>query len=176
MMTNYLIVPGLGNSGEAHWQTYFEHTLSNCKRIVQQEWDAPDCKDWMAAIDTAVSEFEPETVVLIGHSLGCTTIAHWAVQYGKKIKGSLLVAPSDVENPVYTFPATGFTPIPAVKISFTTIVVASSNDEWVTEARAKLFAADWGSNFISIGAAGHINAASGYGVWPEGLEIVNMLG
>jgi predicted alpha/beta hydrolase family esterase len=25
-MTNYLIIPGLGNSGPEHWQTYFEST------------------------------------------------------------------------------------------------------------------------------------------------------
>jgi uncharacterized protein len=175
-MINYLIVPGLGNSGEAHWQTYFEQVLPNCRRIEQQEWDAPVCNNWVAAVDAAVSEFEPDTVVLIGHSLGCTAIAHWAVRSGKKIRGALLVAPSDVENPVYTFPATGFTPIPMEKMCFTTIVVASNNDEWVAEERAKLFAAAWGSNFISIGAAGHINAASGYGVWQEGLEIVKMLG
>ncbi len=176
MMTNYLIVPGLGNSGEAHWQTYFEQVLPNCRRIVQQEWDAPACKDWVAAIDAAVSAFEPETVVLIGHSLGCTAIAHWAMQPGKKIKGALLVAPSDIENPVYTFPAEGFMPIPVKKISFKTIVVASSNDEWVAEDRARLFAHNWGSDFISIGAVGHINAASGYGEWQEGLDILKMLG
>jgi uncharacterized protein len=143
-------------------------------RIEQQKWDAPVCKDWVDVINAAVQEFEPETVVLIGHSPGCTAIARWAVQSGKKIKGALLVAPGDIENPAYTFPATGFTPIPVTKIDFKTIVVASSSDEWVTEARAKLFAVDWGSDFVSIGTAGYINAASGYGEWQEGLEILKM--
>ncbi len=175
-MTNYLIVPGLGNSGPAHWQTYFEQALPNCRRIEQQEWDAPDCNAWVAVIDAAVAQFDPGTVVLIGHSLGCITIAHWAVQSGNTIKGALLVAPSDVENPVYTFPATGFTPIPTATLPFPSIVVASSNDEWVREERAKQFADNWGSRFISIGAAGHINAASGYGAWKEGLEILKQLG
>jgi len=30
-MTNYFIVPGLGNSGPEHWQTYFEKSGNNCK-------------------------------------------------------------------------------------------------------------------------------------------------
>jgi len=174
-MTNYFIIPGLGNSGEEHWQTFFEQSGNNFQRIVQQEWDTPDCNDWVNTIDKAILDYAPATVVLIGHSLGCVTIAHWAKHSNKKIKGALLVAPSDIEAPVYTFPATGFTPIPIDKINFKTIVVASENDEWVSLERAKFFAANWGSEFISIGNAGHINAASGYGSWKQGLEILKKL-
>jgi uncharacterized protein len=173
--THYFIIPGLGNSGPDHWQTYFEQTGENFKRISQQEWDAPDCSDWVSAIDKAISTYDASTVVLIGHSLGCTTIAHWAKQSGKRIRGALLVAPSDIENPVYTFPATGFAPIPINRFNFPTIVVASMDDPWVSIERAKLFAKNWGSQFINIGEAGHINAISGYGKWDEGLTILHTL-
>jgi predicted alpha/beta hydrolase family esterase len=40
-MTNNFIIPGLGNSGPEHWQTYFENSAENFLRINQQEWDAP---------------------------------------------------------------------------------------------------------------------------------------
>ncbi|CAH0995394.1 hypothetical protein EMA8858_01515 [Emticicia aquatica] len=175
-MTNYFILPGLGNSGANHWQTHFENLGDNFKRINQQEWDAPYCDDWLETIDKTLAEYDLENVILIGHSLACTTIAHWAKKYNKTIKGALLVAPSDIENPVYTFPATGFTPIPLEKIKFKTIVVASSNDEWVSLERAKFFAENWGSEFINIGDAGHINADAGYGEWNFGLEILKKLG
>lgn len=171
-MTQYFIVPGLGNSGPDHWQTYFEQTLSNCKRIEQTEWDAPDCNDWINNIDAALQGYDLSTVVLIGHSLGCTAIAHWFAQFGKTIKGAFLVAPSDIESPVYTFPATGFTPIPLPTFSFKTIVVASENDEWVSAERAAFFAQQWGSAFVSIGNAGHINAASGFGKWEQGIALL----
>jgi uncharacterized protein len=111
-------------------------------------------------------------VVLIGHSLGCTTIAHWAAKHQVPIKGALLVAPSDIEQPVYTFPATGFAPIPLLKLPFPSIVVASEDDPWVSIERAKFFASSWGSSFINIGEAGHINVPSGYGPWEEGLTIL----
>jgi len=174
-MMNYLIVPGLGNSGSAHWQTYFENVGDNFKRIIQQEWDAPTCKDWVITLDKTVGDYDAATVILIGHSLGCTTIAHWATQCKKKIKGALLVAPSDVEAQQYTFPAKGFSPTPAEKINFKTIVVASEDDPWVTLERAKYFADNWGSEFINIGKAGHINAASGHYKWNEGLNILKRL-
>jgi len=54
--------------------------------------------------------------------------------------------------------------------------VTSSNDEWVSLERARLFAEYWGSAFINIGAAGHINAQSGYGKWTEGLKVLERLG
>lgn len=175
-MTDYFIVPGLGNSGSEHWQTFFENSATNFQRINQQEWDAPECNDWIDAIDKAIAPYNLSNIVLIGHSLGCCAIAHWAKVYGKKIKGALLVAPSDIENPVYSFPATGFTPIPLNKINFKTIVVASKDDPWVSLERAKLFAGNWGSEFADIGNAGHINALSGYGKWEEGVDILKKLG
>jgi uncharacterized protein len=175
-MTNYLIIPGLGNSGPEHWQTWLEHTGKNFHRIVQQNWDAPDCNDWITTVDKAVSGFDLSTVILIGHSLGCATIAHWAKNYKRKIKGAMLVAPSDVEAPQYTFPAKGFGPMPGDKIIFPTIVVASSDDQWVSLERAQYFADKWGSEFINIGKGGHINAASGHYQWKQALDILKRLG
>ena len=46
-MTHYLIVPGLGNSGPEHWQTYFQQLGNNFFRIEQSEWDAPSCEEWI---------------------------------------------------------------------------------------------------------------------------------
>ena len=175
-MTNYLIVPGLGNSDPDHWQTYFENSAPNFTRIQQSDWDTPACEDWIKSIDDMVTSFEASSIVLIGHSLGCSAIAHWAVKYKREIKGAMLVAPSDLEAANYTFPIKGFSPIPLEKLGFNSIVVASSNDIWVSLDRAKYFASSWGSEFINIGEAGHINVASGHTNWEEGLMILKMLG
>jgi len=100
-------------------------------------------------------------------------VAHWAATYGHRIKGALLVAPSDVETAQYaTFPTTGFGPMPLQQLSFPTKVVTSTTDAWVTLARAQQFAKAWGSELIVLGDAGHINAASGHGDWPAGLALL----
>ena len=174
-MTHYFTVPGLGSSGPAHWQTYFENVLENIQRVEQQEWDAPICNQWIETLDKAIANVDPATVVLIGHSLGCLTIAHWAKQFGRTIKGALLVAPSDPEAKLYTFPVQGFAPVPLEPIPFKTIVVASADDPWVSLERATDFATHWGSDFHSIGNAGHINVASGHGPWEDGLAILKRL-
>ena len=175
-MTNYLIVPGLGNSGPEHWQTYFQNSAPNFFRIEQADWDTPNCEDWIKNMDAMATSFELSSVVLIGHSLGCSTIAHWAAKYKRNIKGAMLVAPSDLEATNYTFPIKGFSPIPLDRLNFNSIVVASSNDIWVTLERAKFFAENWGSEFINMGDAGHINASSGHTNWEEGLTILKKLG
>ena len=54
------------------------------------------------------------------------------------------------------------------KLPFRSVVVASTNDPFVTLERAELFAASWGSRLIKLPNAGHINTASGHGPWPEG--------
>jgi predicted alpha/beta hydrolase family esterase len=56
----------------------------------------------------------------------------------------------------------------AKKLPFPSIVVASTNDQYVDIERARAFAQAWGSTLVEIGEAGHINGASGYGEWPEG--------
>ncbi|RBQ04863.1 RBBP9/YdeN family alpha/beta hydrolase [Pedobacter miscanthi] len=175
-MTHYFIIPGLGNSGPNHWQTHFENSGDNFTRINQKEWDAPANKDWIETIEAAIKGYDLNNVVLIGHSLGCTAIANWAKTYQKRVKGALLVAPSDLEAPKYIFETPGFDGVPLDKINFKTIVVSSTNDEWVTLERAAFFAKHWGSEFINIGEAGHINADWGFGEWPEGLEILKQLG
>ncbi|MXV49931.1 alpha/beta fold hydrolase [Pedobacter sp. HMF7647] len=174
-MSSYFIIPGLGNSGPLHWQTYFEESAANFTRIDQKEWDAPVCSDWLLSVDEALKDADLSEVILIGHSLGCATIAHWAKHSGKRIKGAMLVAPSDVEALNYTFPAIGFAPMPLDRFDFKTLVVASVNDEWVSIERAKYFADCWGSRFVDIGEAGHINAASGFYKWNEGLEFLKKL-
>lgn len=171
--TRFFVVPGLGSSGPDHWQTYFERQNPDFTRIQQREWDAPDRAEWVETLEQALAGEDLGQVVLIAHSLGCVTVAHWAAAYGHRIKGALLVAPSDVETPQYaTFPTTGFGPMPLLRLPFPSKVVTSTTDHWVTEACARQFAEAWGSELVVIGDAGHINAASGHGDWPEGLALL----
>jgi predicted alpha/beta hydrolase family esterase len=84
------------------------------------------------------------------------------------VAGAFLVAPSDVEAPDYPEEGRDFASMPLVRLPFPSIVVASTNDEYVSLDRARQFADAWGSELVTIGEAGHINGASGHGPWPEG--------
>jgi predicted alpha/beta hydrolase family esterase len=108
LMSYYFIIPGLGNSGPDHWQTHLEKSGDHFIRINQLDWEKPASKDWVETIEQALVGYDLADVILIGHSLGCTAIANWAKKYQKKIKGALLVAPSDLDAPRYTFDTVGF--------------------------------------------------------------------
>ena len=56
-----------------------------------------------------------------------------------------------------------------LRLRFPACVVASHDDPFVPLERARGFAAHWGAEFLDLGDAGHINAAAGYGPWPDGL-------
>ncbi len=174
-MTKYFTIPGYGGSGEGHWQTYFDNTLDNCQRIHQDSWTKPILDDWVERINEILSKENLEDTILITHSLGGIALLKWVKKYKQKIKGALLVAPPDIENP-YQDLGLGDIQIPQLRLPFPSVVVCSTNDPWMTEKRTKHFAEIWGSEFIVLKNAGHINADSGYGAWDEGLNIVKTLG
>jgi predicted alpha/beta hydrolase family esterase len=173
MECDVLVLAGLWNSGPQHWQTLWEKKHPGWTRAPHRDWNNPVCHEWVAELDAAIAESESGPPILVAHSLACILVAQWAASGSAlKIAGAFLVAPSDVDAPSYPKEASGFGPMPLQKLPFPSIVVASSNDEYVSLERARAFAAAWGSKFVEIGEAGHINGASGYGDWPEGEKML----
>ncbi|HTP28019.1 MAG TPA: alpha/beta hydrolase [Anaeromyxobacteraceae bacterium] len=169
-----LILPGLFDSGPEHWQTRWMMGRPGFRRVEQKDWVAPRCADWIATLDRAVEE-AGHGALLVAHGAGCALVAHWASNHRRNVRGTMLVAPSDVEAPSYPSGATGFSPMPLMPLPFASTVVASSNDQYVSLERARFFANSWGSRFVNFGPAGHINSASGLGAWPEGVELLEEL-
>jgi predicted alpha/beta hydrolase family esterase len=170
-----LIIPGLYNSGPDHWQTHLERTTPGAERVEQFDWEQPTLGDWTASLVEAVRR--RPGAILVGHSLGCALIAHLVqLRGGRGIGGALLVAPADVnrEGPVGRL-LTGFSPIPRLRFPFPSTVVASRNDPYVAIERAEAFARGWGSRFVDLGRAGHINVDAGYGPWPRARKLIDAL-
>ena len=169
-----LILPGLYDSSPQHWQTLWMAGRPGFRRVEQADWERPRCADWVARLDAAVQEAGPRAL-LVAHSAACALVAHWAAVRGGNVRGALLVGPSDTEAPSYPAGPTGFAPMPLVRLPFPSTVVASADDPYVSLDRAETFARSWGSRFVNIGQAGHINTASGLGDWPRGLELLQEL-
>jgi uncharacterized protein len=176
--TAALILPGLFDSGPEHWQTHWERQDPTCRRVRQADWETPRCADWVATLDAAVA-YSADPVLLVAHSSACALVAHWARDASKesltRVRGALLVAPSDPEGPSYPAGPTGFAPMPLGRLPFPSIVVASRDDEYVTIERAREYAAAWGGELTDLGDAGHINASSGLGTWPAGYGMLQRL-
>lgn len=163
-----LIVPGYTNSGENHWQTRWQNRLSTARRVEQAEWSKPVREDWVARL---VEEVNASTrpVVLVAHSLGVSTLIHAAPEFRKPVAGAFMVAPPEVTNPdIRPKHLMTFGPYPQVTLPFPSLTVASRNDPFGSFEHAEAMAKAWGSQLVDAGEAGHINAESGHGPWPEG--------
>jgi predicted alpha/beta hydrolase family esterase len=174
MPASVLLLPGYGDSGPGHWQSEWERRYPGFHRVGQRDFDRPELGGWLAALEAAVLEAGPDTV-LVAHSLACLLVAHWAARTTLPIAGALLVAPPDPARE--TFPAilASFGTPPEARLPFPSIVVGSTDDPYSAPTFAPQCAAMWGSDFVSVGAAGHINAESNLGAWPGGLALLRRL-
>jgi uncharacterized protein len=167
-----LVLPGYLNSGEGHWQTRWESLDPALTRVQMPDWDHPVRDAWCRTLDaTVAAAYAP--VTLAAHSLGCLTTAFWANEYASaaqlaKVAGALLVAVPDPAEAHFPRDASGFAPVPLLRLPFPSIVVASSDDPYGGVPFSQTCANAWGSRWIGIGARGHINADSGLGDWSEG--------
>ncbi|CDM55812.1 MULTISPECIES: RBBP9/YdeN family alpha/beta hydrolase [Rhizobium] len=166
-MRDIIMVPGIGGSGEAHWQSRWEAADPRMRRFSPSNWDQPDLEDWIAALDRAAGQSENEPF-LVAHSLSCLLVAHWARRATYRASGALLVAPPDPRSPAFPPEAAGFADPPVTALPFLSLVIASSDDPFGSLDYARTKADAWGSEFMGIGARGHINEKSGLGEWPEG--------
>jgi serine hydrolase len=169
-----LVLPGLGSSGPRHWQTLWALDRPEFTRVEQDDWESPRLADWLARLDAAVQRSGP-AALLVAHSAACALVARWGAEARRPVRGALLVAPADPEAPSFPSGPTGFAPMPLERFPFPSTVVASATDPYVALPRARAFAAAWGSRLVEVGDAGHLNAASGHGPWPEGLDALEEL-
>ena len=170
-----LLVPGLGGSGPSHWQTLWAAEYGY-DRVAQRDWEAPELDEWLDTLDAAVQA--GGDVVLVGHSLGCHTITHWAAARSScRVVAALLVAPPDINYAVQNgAPEIAlFGPPAAVQMPFATTVVLSRTDPWGTHAAGSALAAAWGARVIDVGDQGHLNVASGHGPWPQGHRLLTSI-
>ena len=179
-----LIVPGLRDHVEDHWQTHLERKLGAVRKVVSVpplEADKLSCTARVAAVQRAIEAIEGSLVV-VAHSAGVVMLVHWAQRYVAKIQGALLVAPPDFESPLpagYPTPdalqANGWLPVPRELLPFRSIVAASTNDPLAGLDRVTQMARAWGSELVNVGAVGHINPASGFGEWPRAEQLIQSL-
>lgn len=170
-MIRTLLIPGLDGSPAPHWQHWWERVDPSARIVEQKSWSRPCPDQWLTEIAGAV--LVHPGAVLVGHSLGAIAVARVLSQWPQlNVGGALLVAPADTVRDDRTAP---FGKIPERPLGIPAIVVASQNDLWMEQSRARALAESWDADFIDMGDAGHINVDSGFGPWPEGRAMRDLL-
>lgn len=169
-----LIVPG-SKVKSTDWQARWESQFDFVERIEQPASARLDLESWLETLREHV-EHHPNAV-LVGHGLGATAIAHLAARYPDlPVRSAMLVAPVDPEaGTAFAADHASFGPLPYDPFPFPAFVVASRTDPYMAIDRARIFANMWDAAFIDAGNAGHLDADSGLGDWPAGLDLLERL-
>lgn len=149
-MNELIILPGIGGSGEEHWQTHWERELPGVRRFAPVSWDNPDLGDWITSLDRSI-ERASEPPLLIAHSLACLLVSHWHQASSRRIAGAFLVAVPDPDSDQFPGEAAAFADVPEGRLCFPSLVIASSNDPFGSPRYARRRAAEWGRAWLSWG-------------------------
>ena len=184
-MSTILIVPGLRDHVDDHWQTLLGTKLMGSRPVRSVQPGGRHNLDLavrVQAIQDALESIQGR-VTIVAHSAGTLMLAHWAQRYWRAdIVGAVLATPADLETPMpegYPTLAAlqkhGWLPVPRKRLPFPSIVTASSNDPLAALLRVEELAGDWGSHLIRLGHVGHLNPASGFGEWPLAEDLIARL-
>lgn len=168
----FVMVPGIDGSDDEHWQSIWERELgSSAERLAPSSWSDPDLADWCDALDRCVPADRPS--LLIAHSLGCLAVARWAASRDPRAaRGVVLVAPPDPSGPRFPDTAATFIGLPVEPLPIPGLVIASDDDPYASPRATGQLASGWRVPVVSVGAAGHLNSASGLGGWPAGRALI----
>jgi predicted alpha/beta hydrolase family esterase len=176
-----LIVPGLRDHVDAHWQTLLAKELPRVRTVAPLGRERLDLLTHIKAIEREAQEIEGPMIV-VAHSAGTIAVAHWAMCRTRRVAGALLAVPPDFETPmpegyptIAQLREAGWLPVPRRPLPFASIVAASRNDPLAKFERVQELASQWDSTFVDLGEVGHLNPASGYGRWDRAREFIDQI-
>lgn len=162
-----LIVPGLGDSGPGHWQTWLQTQYRDALRVQQDDWLTPELDAWAKRIGQTLARHPRTAWIAVAHSFGCLALARYlhlnrpdldGTPHG--LRAALLVAPAEPRK--FDVEAK----LPRDGLGLPATVIASDTDPWMTAESARLWAERWSARHTNLGAVGHINVEAGFGPWP----------
>ena len=134
-----LIVPGLNDSGPAHWQTWLQQQFRDARRVRQHDWRDPQLDRWAARVGSTLAPHGKAPWIAVAHSFGCLALArHLLLEPDSPLRAVLFVAPAEPDR----FGVAGL--LPGARLRIPSTVVASDNDPWMTAASTRRWAGRWG--------------------------------
>ncbi|XHS78279.1 RBBP9/YdeN family alpha/beta hydrolase [Burkholderiaceae bacterium UC74_6] len=157
-----LIIPGLHDSGPAHWQTWLQARYPGSLRVVQRDFERAHLQRWAERIQSTLEHAGGEGEwIAVAHSFGVLALAHHLASHpDSPIREALLVAPAEPDR--FGLAET----LPHHRLPIPATMLASQTDPWMSASSAQRWAARWGASFSNLGPVGHINTESGFGPFP----------
>ncbi|MBX3529817.1 MAG: serine hydrolase family protein [Rhizobiaceae bacterium] len=163
-----LFLPDGSQPPHDHWQSRWQQKLSTGRIVVPHVHHAPERGAWIDAVTDAVKG-STLPIVMVGHGHGIFAAIAAVPHIMQRVAGAFFAAPYDLgsEEAPMSSPHGWPTQIRS-RLPFPAMLVASRNDPACSYETAEGLASGWGALLLDAGEAGHIDAESGYGPWPEG--------
>jgi predicted alpha/beta hydrolase family esterase len=162
-----LIVPGLHDSPDDHWQTWLQARYRGSRRVIQSQWAVPDLERWAQRIGETLDHEAPGPWIAVAHSFGALALMrHLHLHDGGPIVAAILAAPADPRR--FGVEGVLLQPSPLRDV----LLVASRNDPWLSYDAARTWAAGWDVALLDAVEVGHLNSLAGFGPWPLGRALV----
>jgi uncharacterized protein len=162
---SFLILHGRQGSGPGHWQTWLAGRLrGNGEHVAYPDLpdaDAPMLEQWLHVLAGEIGALPGEHTVLC-HSLACVLWLHHVERGGRQADRLLLVAPPAEQESLGSF-----FPAPLPRLEHEARIACSDDDPYCPAGAAVLYGEALGIPVDLLPGAGHVNADSGFGPWPE---------
>lgn len=166
-----IFVPDWRGADAGHWQGVWAAEVADSHWFTPPDDATPHRDAWLRALEALVLSAEAP-VLFVAHGVGCIAVAHLGAAAAARVHGALLVAPADPERRAQI---SSFAPVPHSPLPYRSVLVASSNDPGCPVRLAGAYARAWGSEFVRMQNAGHIDHESGHGPWPLGKALFQSL-
>lgn len=169
MKKRVLILHGWGGSNFPHWQSWLAGEIAKDYGTVSflefSDYEFPNFGVWKKELLEHMKEFKPDIVIC--HSLANTLWFQLCNANAiEKIEKLYLVAPPSLNSKIAEIESFFPLDMPTNPHAKETLLVASTNDPYMSMGEAKELQESLGVEMIVLEDAGHINADSGYGEWP----------
>lgn len=175
MAKKVLLLAGWGGSDFPHWQSWLAGEIAKDYGTVSflkfSDFEFPNFAIWKKELLTHLKDFKPDIVIC--HSLANTLWFHLCNANSiTKVEKLYLVAPPSQTCDIAEIES--FFPLDMPKNAYAdkTLLITSTNDPYMSMDEAKKLQDSLEVEMIVLKNAGHINAGSGYGEWPQILQMI----
>ena len=170
-----MILPDGQSHGPSHWTRRWV-AAHGYTWVEQHDWQRPLRGDWLIRLEEAVLATSEE-VVLVAQGLGCALVAAWAAftRHSAQVRAALLVAPVDVDLPVWRETLPSWSPALRQPLPFKSWVVGAAPTPGHPCVGAQALASAWGAQWRPADLEAVHAADPLDGDWPQGQALLNEL-
>ena len=180
LFMTFLIIHGIGGHAGIHWQQWLKQQLElQGHKVLMPDMpnsDHPDRQEWLDTVIAVTKKQSINELVLVGHSLGVTTVLDFIEWSNAPVAGLVSVSGfasdycADLNSYFLQEKTIDFDKV--LRDISKAVVIYSDNDPYVTQDALKEVADKLKVSPIIVNSGGHLNSDAGLNEFPLLLKLL----